>query len=310
MRQIFIDANIYLEFYRLDLREFSEILPSLEEIADDVFVTKQIRDEVNRNKLNVTLATCQELVKRVDPSKAGLSASLAADYQAKFGQKWPFMLDKPQIQVAKNNFSQLIRDRVTAVAGSTDVVSVALGKILRKAKDCSRDELERARSRRERGNPPGKKGDPLGDQISWEQLKAALSDDDDVWIVTKDTDYSSSFDNVVFLNPSLQEELEELRLRKSDIHVFNSLAAALVELNKSKPFKKPPDHALMTEAEKEERFSFVLADTRAPSSCYQCGRTGTFVNGHWGRSQYGGLTWQFVCNGCGAYYDTGDTYDD
>jgi hypothetical protein len=310
MRRIFIDANIYLEFYRVDWREFSKILPSLEDIRGEIVSTKQIEDEVERNKLGITIGACQELMKRIDPSKAGLDASLAAEYKGRFGHDWPFIAEKAQVEAAKRNIRELLGARVAAVARSADAVSGALDKIFSSARDASEDELQRARLRKERGNPPGKRGDPLGDQLTWEQLKASLSHEDDTWIITKDKDYSWNFEGTICLNPLLLSELGVIGLKAEQVHVFDNLSLALTELNKSKPLKTLPDPSVMAEAAREEQFEVSLARFADPGSCGNCGREGTVGLGHWARSQYGGLTWQYICSSCGWRFDTGEPYDD
>ncbi|HET7001924.1 MAG TPA: PIN-like domain-containing protein, partial [Puia sp.] len=53
MNIIFIDANIYLRFYDSNKVYFKELLDKLLEIKDSIFLTRQIANEVERNKLNV-----------------------------------------------------------------------------------------------------------------------------------------------------------------------------------------------------------------------------------------------------------------
>ncbi len=52
---IFIDANVYLRFYDTSSRKFKSLLKSIVEIREKIFITDQIRDEVNRNKLQVAI---------------------------------------------------------------------------------------------------------------------------------------------------------------------------------------------------------------------------------------------------------------
>jgi hypothetical protein len=307
MRRIFLDANIYLEFYQ-GLKEFEKLLPSLNAVKDDIFVTRQVRDEIDRNKLGVTIKALEALREGVDPKRAGLPALLAIEYKEKFGENWPFS-DKSEIESATRKLSDLVKERIEKVAFSTDEISAALRNILDGAKECSAEELEKARFRKERGNPPGKRGDPLGDQLSWEQFKSFLSNGDQVWIITKDKDYSWNFNGTVFLNPVLQKELQAAGTAASDIYVFNSLAQALTEISKRAPLATLPTLAVLEEAEKEERSAIQYSDPVTQGDCQNCGAPGTTI-GHWGRSQYGGLTWQYLCRRCGFRFDTGDPYDD
>jgi hypothetical protein len=78
--------------------------------------------------------------------------------------------------------------------------------------------LQRARARRERGNPPGKKTDPLGDQLNWEQILSHCQNKRWLWIITKDLDYATKYPNKksgdgtkhegkMFLNAALYQDV-------------------------------------------------------------------------------------------------------
>lgn len=53
MAIIFIDTNIYLRFYDSSKPELRKLLPAIKELKDSIFITGQIVDEVNRNKLKL-----------------------------------------------------------------------------------------------------------------------------------------------------------------------------------------------------------------------------------------------------------------
>ncbi len=71
------------------------------------------------------------------------------------------------------------------------------------------DEMAAARARRERSNAPGYARDPLGDQITWEQLLSHCKKTGvgRLWIASDDSDHVTKFYGRVFLNPFLHEEL-------------------------------------------------------------------------------------------------------
>jgi len=74
-------------------------------------------------------------------------------------------LDAVKVEIADHNL-----DLLSQVAKSKDELSVALGPVFANAIEASQEEINKARLRKERGNPPGKKNDPLGDKITWEQI--------------------------------------------------------------------------------------------------------------------------------------------
>ncbi len=53
MKKVFIDANIYVNFFDSNQSTLKALLDSLVEIKDSLFISSQIVDEVNRNKLDV-----------------------------------------------------------------------------------------------------------------------------------------------------------------------------------------------------------------------------------------------------------------
>lgn len=77
-------------------------------------------------------------------------------------------------------------------------------------------EIERARQRKELGNPPGKKADPLGDQITWEQILIEAQTKKSIWIITRDTDFATNHSGKMFLNTALHKELSN----QDSIEVF------------------------------------------------------------------------------------------
>jgi hypothetical protein len=76
--------------------------------------------------------------------------------------------------------------------------------------------------RRELGNPPGKKGDPLGDQLSWEQILTQFKEKKSLWIITRDSDYAVEYGGKVFLNAALYQDLVQLA-PTPDVFCFNNV---------------------------------------------------------------------------------------
>ena len=72
------------------------------------------------------------------------------------------------------------------------------------------EELQRAKQRKERGQPPGKKAGPIGDQLTWEQILARFVGRKRLWIITRDSDYGTIYEGRGFLNQFLYEELRKV----------------------------------------------------------------------------------------------------
>ena len=89
------------------------------------------------------------------------------------------------------------------------------------------------RSRQGRGTPPGKKADPLGDQITWEQFLNAAAHHRQFWIISKDGDYLDRFDRDRFLNASLMRDLGRVVPAELDVRCFDALPAGLTNFIES-----------------------------------------------------------------------------
>jgi PIN domain len=169
---IFIDANSYLTLY---WGEVKKVLPRLEELRDYIFVTQQIVAEVHRKKVEVA---------------AGFFAQ--------------------QVKNGKMELEQT-QDLLGQVSQSKDEVSKTLAGIFSQAVEDTKDELQHARERRERGNPPGNKSDPLGDQLNWEQVLSHCQNKSGLWIITNDGDYATKYgskhEEKMFLNAALYQDV-------------------------------------------------------------------------------------------------------
>jgi hypothetical protein len=155
---LFIDANQYINFYRLVAGR--KLIDSLEEQKDYIFLTSQIRDEVNRNKLNVASTFLAEQFKRVKLPKVNVPDHLFGFGDEKTKELRKTLEDlREQAEKARADLTQLATDTLFQIGRSQDEVSRRLQVLFDNAKQPSAEELNRARERKERGNPPGDKGE-------------------------------------------------------------------------------------------------------------------------------------------------------
>jgi hypothetical protein len=119
---------------------------------------------------------------------------------------------------------QIHNKNVLAIIKGEDDVTATIKDLAKISKQETPDEITKARLRKERGQSPGKKSDPLGDQISWEQLLIHAVNTGSVWIVSRDGDYTIQVDDDVYLQPSLYREISSVK-RVSSVHCFRSLSA-------------------------------------------------------------------------------------
>lgn len=232
MNILYIDTNIFLGFYNSNKPEFKKLLDSIIEVKDKIFFTEQIRDEIDRNKLNVFKISLDNYVKQVSITETILPEHLNKVNSSKL-MHWNASRKKLETQIkdSNNELFQILNDTLLNVSSSKDDVSKAFSLLYNNAVKPTDEDLKKARFRKEIGNPPGKNNDPLGDQLSWEMLLNISQKIQTLWIVTKDLDYYTENDKFLYLNPILKNDLTLLNPNIS-IKVFNKLSEALRDFNK------------------------------------------------------------------------------
>jgi hypothetical protein len=158
---IFIDANQYLKLF--GVVEGKELLGAVEEQKQYIFVSRQIVDEIMRNKLSCAERFFSAQFKEIDETMAvvpdhllGIDDSKVADLRASF------QLAKD----TKKEIRELGAAALALISRSEDDVSKRLAALFDNAMAPNDYEMAGARARREFGNPPGYPGQPLGDQIT------------------------------------------------------------------------------------------------------------------------------------------------
>jgi hypothetical protein len=128
-----------------------------------------------------------------------------------------------QFERIKDQLRSLASELLDQISRSEDEVSKTLAGIFARAVPHNDAELQRARVRREVGNPPGKKADPLGDQLTWEQILTRFKETKRIWIITRDPDYAVKYEGKVFLNAALYEELAQLAGPMPNVFCFDNV---------------------------------------------------------------------------------------
>ena len=232
MKNLFIDANIWLSLYHFtkdDLEQFRK-LKSLIDTDIKLFVPRQILDEIHRNreakikdafdkfeKFNLKFPTFCKNYEEYDP----------------FHEKYKELKDKHKDWIRK------IKIDILEQSLPADKVLVEFFESV-SIDECSQDMINKAVLRYNTGNPPGK-DKKYGDAINWEYLLNKVPAGEDLFFISADRDYSSSFDDKNF-NPFLRKEWETKK--NSNIVFFRSLVEFL-----NKHFK---DIELKTEREKDD----------------------------------------------------------
>lgn len=283
MNYLYIDANIYLKFF-LGNRLFN-VLQTLIDNKGQIIVTGQIRDEVLRNSVSVNINNLNNTVlnlkwkKPTLPYKNTSAATLALidDVYTRFKQM------KLQVETDLENHLALISTQ-------SDDITRKLKELFENALAPSEEELKEAEKRKQFGNPPGKKADPIGDELSWIQMLNKLAEGDKLVIVTNDRDYASSFNNKSFLNARLHQELAAKNI---EYFVFTEILEGIDKLQKLQAAEeKAFAAAALPSMEEQKHIKEEEAQIIVKKTEEQCShmRVGMRMNGIYD---------EFVCWDCG-----------
>ena len=222
---LFIDTNKYLDLYRID--KGKELLTPLKEQADYIFVTKQVVNEVQRNKMVVAADFLKRKFQKLKLQTFNLPDHLSDTYT---NQREDILKEMRKITQdikrvnAKVDAWEL--SIIKQISCSEDEVSKALSSIFANPVAHTPEELQRARNRKELGNPPGKGADSLGDQLNWEQILTNFKGKKRLWIISRDSDYGIIHDDQGFLNRFLYEELCNI-VSTPEVYLFGDLVTGI-----------------------------------------------------------------------------------
>ncbi len=200
---ILVDANIYVDLYRGDARQ--KLLPSLVKLPG-LFVSRQIVDEVTRNRIEVG----------TEQLNAALAKTARIDLPPQVTSAFDVSLTN-NLKEFNNAASKLQRSLdghlATILAGmveGSDPVTSKLQQLFARAASPTPAEMTLARERRERGNPPGKRGDPLGDQLTWEQFLSYCRNAKRIVVVSRDGDHDAGCKGHPVLDALLAADLQRV----------------------------------------------------------------------------------------------------
>lgn len=222
---LFIDANKYLDLYRIEKGKV--LLKPLLEQKDHIFVTQQICNEVQRNKISVAAEFFKKQLKQMKLQTFNLPDHLSSSSEEQRNAILAQMRDvKKNIEKINEEVDNLGLSLMRQISRSEDEVSKALHQIFENKVTHTSEELQKARDRRELGNPPGKKNDPIGDQLTWEQILTHFSDKKRLWIISRDYDYATIYGKETFLNHFLYDELCNISF-EPEVYFFEDLVKGL-----------------------------------------------------------------------------------
>jgi hypothetical protein len=222
---LFIDANKYLDLYRIALGK--KLLAPLGEQINYIFVTQQVVAEVQRNKIQVAADFLRAQFKELKIQTFNIPDHLSGTGTEQGKNILQQMKEvKQQIDKLNVEVESLALGIMEQISSSEDEVSKALTPIFAKAVPHSPEELQRARERKELGNPPGKNTNPIGDQLTWEQILTHFEGKKRLWIISRDGDYGTVYEGKSFPNHFLYSELCKI-VSNPKIYIFEDLVKGI-----------------------------------------------------------------------------------
>lgn len=251
---LFIDTNIFLDFYRERKSDVSmKFLKEIEACKDRLILGSQVEMEYKKNRQIVII---DSLGRFGTPDWGKLSPpALVSDAKA------VNMIKRSQDEIKKQQtkISKKIQNILEKPATHDEVYKVLQRIFKHKSTyNLNRDSDRRfairrlARKRFCLGYPPRKKGDnSFGDAINWEWIvQSAIDSGKNIVIVSRDSDYGVPYNDRWYLNDWLNQEFKERVNKQRKILLTGKLSEALktVQANVTKEMEAAEDQIIEQQA--------------------------------------------------------------
>jgi predicted nucleic acid-binding protein len=185
---LFVDTNVWLSFFAFsndDITQLGKLIDLINNGTLKLYVPEQVANEFMRNREVKLADSIKEFSK-------GFSKALPR-FLMDFEEAKAFKKAFDELDKAKND---LIQKANEGAVSRTFAVDTLVANVFSAATigDVTSEMVEKARLRRDIGNPPGKNGS-LGDQINWEYLLEKVPQKAILHVVSKDGDYQSAMKN-------------------------------------------------------------------------------------------------------------------
>jgi hypothetical protein len=231
---LFVDANIWLDFYRPRQSDVAlELLKQLEGLAEKIIVTHVLEMEYKKSRQAAILLGLNELRSPPKLTTLGiLSEATAARMIENNRQAIEKRLGRLRSKLHKALLSPAKHDPVYKTCQR---IFGRKSELLLSLEDDSRTRRlrriirEKATRRFLLGCPPRKgRENSIGDAVNWEwMVHCAQEHDAELVILTRDEDYGPRFGKDLLLNDHLNQEFKERVSQKRKVLLYKSAALAL-----------------------------------------------------------------------------------
>jgi hypothetical protein len=225
---LFIDTNIWLDFYRARNDVGLRLLKHAENLKNSLIVTYHLEAEFKTNRQAAILEGMRELKAPQSVARPGIFSDAKAS-----------LVMAKNLKEAEKRIKKLRQRMVRALEnpGASDPVYRVCQRIFHKkdALTLGRTDPRRHIIRRKafrrflHGSPPRKPGDTsIGDAFNWEwMIHCATLEKSGLVVVTRDADYGVTVDDKSYINDHLRQEFSERVSKKRDLLLYSRLSDAL-----------------------------------------------------------------------------------
>lgn len=210
---LFIDTNIFLNFYHFsneDLQELDKLSVTIRNKEIELYLPEQVKDEFCRNRDKIISDALKEFKKE----------KIERQFPHMTKQYPEFKKMRESIRAFETNRQKLLDELETDIRKNNLKADKLIESLFNKAHliPLTNAIYNKAVRRFNLRNPPGK-DNSYGDAINWESLLACIKQKEDIFIITEDGDYRSAFDttqcNSFLLNEWIEKKNSNLTLYKS-----------------------------------------------------------------------------------------------
>jgi len=227
---LFIDTNIFLDFYRIRNKDVSmNYLDEIVKHKDILITSSQVEMEFKKNRQIVILESLSEY-KKSQNINFNIPQIISDTKSVEI-----LNASKDKIKTQHKKLSEKLESILTDPI-KHDQVYKSLNKVFQNKSPFNLDRenetrfaiRELANKRFNLGYPPRKDKDTsIGDATNWEWIiRCATDSKKTIIIVTRDTDYGASYNDNLFLNDWLRQEFKQRVGSKRNIILTNKLSSA------------------------------------------------------------------------------------
>ncbi|GAB2181818.1 hypothetical protein DLREEDagrD3_20410 [Denitratisoma sp. agr-D3] len=225
---LFVDTNIWLDFYRSRNETGLALLKHVETIADKVIVTYQLESEFKRNRQVAIVEGIQDLKAPGQILRPGIFSDARASEALTRGMKDA----EKRVKALKAKLTKALENptRYDPVYQACQRIFHRTDSLVLTREDKIRHFIRRKAFRRFlHGCPPRKKNDTsIGDAINWEwMVYCAQKENAELVIVTRDADYGLHYESKSYINDHLKQEFAERVSKKRNLLLYSRLSEAL-----------------------------------------------------------------------------------